>query len=102
MANGWKLKNDPEYIELKSNPIPNPYHIGPPVDPNDRLSLIEWLCWNDRNGVYRDEDSKAEGWRKISLEQARHCYRMQTSELGPDDLARHLDRMSDPRFRPYF
>jgi hypothetical protein len=22
-----------------------------------REDLIEWLCWNDRNGVYRDEQS---------------------------------------------
>lgn len=22
-----------------------------------RLELINWLCWNDRNGVYLDEDS---------------------------------------------
>lgn len=25
-----------------------------------RKELIEWLCWNDRNGVYRDEDSLRE------------------------------------------
>lgn len=25
-----------------------------------RLDLIEWLCWNDRNGVYRDKDSLRE------------------------------------------
>ncbi|SFC88437.1 hypothetical protein [Algibacter pectinivorans] len=25
-----------------------------------RLKLIDWLSWNDRNGVYRDEDSLAE------------------------------------------
>ena len=25
-----------------------------------RLDLIEWLCWNDRNGIYSDEDSIAE------------------------------------------
>jgi len=25
-----------------------------------REELIEWLCWNDRNGVYRDGDSLAE------------------------------------------
>lgn len=25
-----------------------------------RLELIEWLCWNDRNGVYRDEESLLE------------------------------------------
>ncbi|AUC74319.1 hypothetical protein [Olleya sp. Bg11-27] len=25
-----------------------------------RLELIDWLCWNDRNGIYRDEDSISE------------------------------------------
>jgi hypothetical protein len=25
-----------------------------------RLDLIEWLCWNDRNGVYRDDQSLKE------------------------------------------
>lgn len=25
-----------------------------------RLELIDWLCWNDRNGVYTDEDSLRE------------------------------------------
>lgn len=25
-----------------------------------RSSLIEWLCWNDPNGVYRDEQSLLE------------------------------------------
>lgn len=25
-----------------------------------RLELIDWLCWNDRNGVYTDEDSRQE------------------------------------------
>ncbi len=25
-----------------------------------RLELIDWLCWNDRNGVYKDEDSLLE------------------------------------------
>ena len=28
-----------------------------------RIDLIEWLCWNDRNGVYRDEDSLREYWQ---------------------------------------
>lgn len=22
-----------------------------------RLELIDWLCWNDRNGIYRDEEA---------------------------------------------
>ncbi len=25
-----------------------------------RIDLIEWLVWNDRNGIYRDEDSLGE------------------------------------------
>ncbi|WP_188507888.1 hypothetical protein [Parapedobacter pyrenivorans] len=25
-----------------------------------REQLIDWLSWNDRNGIYRDEDSLAE------------------------------------------
>ena len=25
-----------------------------------REELIEWLCWNDRNGVYRDDESLQE------------------------------------------
>lgn len=25
-----------------------------------RKKLINWLCWNDRNGVYNDEDSLRE------------------------------------------
>lgn len=25
-----------------------------------RIDLIEWLAWNDRNGIYRDEDSLSE------------------------------------------
>ena len=22
-----------------------------------RLELIDWLCWNDRNGIYKDDES---------------------------------------------
>lgn len=25
-----------------------------------REELIEWLCWNDRNGIYRDKEIKQE------------------------------------------
>ena len=37
---------------------------------SNREILIEWLVWNDRNGVYRDEDSKAEGYKALTLEEA--------------------------------
>lgn len=35
-----------------------------------RLDLIEWLSWNDRNGVYSDEDSLREFDQIISREEA--------------------------------
>ena len=35
-----------------------------------RLDLIEWLSWNDRNGVYRDEDSLREFGNTVSKEEA--------------------------------
>ncbi|MBL7560174.1 hypothetical protein JAO71_10205 [Olleya sp. YSTF-M6] len=25
-----------------------------------RLELIDWLCWNDKNGIYRDDESLSE------------------------------------------
>lgn len=35
-----------------------------------RTSLIDWLCWNDRNGVYRDEESMREFGNILSKEEA--------------------------------
>ena len=35
-----------------------------------REDLIEWLCWNDRNGVYRDKDSLREFGNTVSKEEA--------------------------------
>lgn len=35
-----------------------------------RLDLIEWLSWNDRNGVYRDKDSLREFGNVLSKEEA--------------------------------
>ena len=35
-----------------------------------RLELIDWLCWNDRNGVYTDEDSLREFGNVLTKEQA--------------------------------
>ena len=35
-----------------------------------RLALIEWLCWNDRNGVYKDEESLQEFGNTVSKEEA--------------------------------
>jgi hypothetical protein len=35
-----------------------------------REDLIAWLQWNDRNGVYSDEDSELEGRDPVSREEA--------------------------------
>ncbi len=35
-----------------------------------RLALIDWLSWNDKNGVYKDEDSLAEFGNILSKEEA--------------------------------
>jgi hypothetical protein len=35
-----------------------------------REDLIEWLSWNDRNGVYKDEDSLREFDSILSKEEA--------------------------------
>jgi hypothetical protein len=36
--------------------------------PRDRL--IGWLMWNDRNGVFSDEDAEREGMDPITVEDA--------------------------------
>ena len=35
-----------------------------------RLDLIEWLCWNDRNGIYRDVESFQELGNIVSKAEA--------------------------------
>ena len=35
-----------------------------------RIDLIEWLCWNDRNGVYKDEESLCEFGNTVSKDEA--------------------------------
>jgi hypothetical protein len=36
----------------------------------NREELIAWLCWNDRNGEYSDEDAEGNGWNPLTWEQA--------------------------------
>jgi hypothetical protein len=35
-----------------------------------RLDLIEWLSWNDSNGIYKDEESLTEIGTVLSKEEA--------------------------------
>lgn len=45
-----------------------------------RYDLIEWLSWNDRNGIYRDEESLQEFEQIISREEALKIMIRQISE----------------------
>jgi len=45
-----------------------------------RLDLIEWLCWNDRNGVYRDNESLQEFGNTVSKEEAIEIITRQITE----------------------
>ena len=45
-----------------------------------RSELIEWLCWNDRNGVYKDTDSLREFGNIVSKEEAIEIIHKQISE----------------------
>jgi hypothetical protein len=35
-----------------------------------REELIAWLCRNDRNGEYSDEDAEGNGWPPLTWEEA--------------------------------
>jgi hypothetical protein len=45
-----------------------------------RLDLIEWLCWNDRNGVYRDAESIQEFGNTVNKEEAIEIITRQITE----------------------
>lgn len=60
-----KLKH-PYYklMELKGDNLQNELNTW------SRLDLIEWLCWNDKNGIYKDKDSLREFGNKLSKKEA--------------------------------
>ena len=45
-----------------------------------RLDLIGWLSWNDRNGVYRDNESLQEFGNIVSKEEAIEIITRQITE----------------------
>ncbi len=46
----------------------------------NRDEIIEWLLWNDGNGIYTDEDSVAEGYLSLTLATARDSLRRVLSQ----------------------
>lgn len=45
-----------------------------------RLDMIEWLCWNDSNGVYRDDESLQEMGNTVTKEEAINIITKQITE----------------------
>ena len=43
----------------------------------DRHAIIAWLCWNDHDGCYTDEDSEAEGLPPMPVDLAQAIMRRQ-------------------------
>lgn len=46
-------------------------HIVGLIRHGTRADLIDWLCWNDGNGVYTDTDNENEGYKPLTLDEAR-------------------------------
>lgn len=45
-----------------------------------RIDLIDWLCWNDSNGIYKDADSVREFDNILSREEATEIMIRQISD----------------------
>ena len=45
------------------------------LESGSRDDIIDWLVWNDSNGVYIDSDCDAEGMPRLTLETAREVMR---------------------------
>ena len=60
-----KLRH-PNYtiMELKGNELTSE------LSKWSRIDLIDWLCWNDSNGIYKDVDSEREFDNILSREEA--------------------------------
>jgi len=71
--------------------LPKPYISVSGTEPFDinttnlnlvsREMLIKWLKWNDRNGIYLDDESIAEGMNPLTKKEAIELIAL-TSEAG--------------------
>lgn len=52
-----------------------------------REECINWLVWCDSNGCFTDEDCRAEGWKPMTLADARHSiFQILTDSATPEEL----------------
>jgi hypothetical protein len=63
--------------------IANEYTRGPRLRPDStRDHLIAWLEYNDRNGIYSDDDSDLAGYDRLTLESAWDLVARECSECA--------------------
>ena len=65
-----------EFAELAQNKIQNLLAVM------KREDMIEWLCWSDPNGVYKDKDSLMEFGNIMSREEAMEIILRQTKKIA--------------------
>ena len=72
---------DPNYkiMELNKNELKTELTLW------TRLDLIDWLSWNDRNGVYRDTDSLLEFGNILGKQEAIEIIIKQIGENSSDE-----------------
>ncbi|WP_298952887.1 hypothetical protein [uncultured Nonlabens sp.] len=72
---------DPNYkiMELNKNELKTELNLW------TRLDLIDWLSWNDRNGVYRDTDSLLEFGNILGKQEAIEIITKQIGENSSDE-----------------
>ena len=68
-------------INLNHRTYDNPEVIREVLDSGDRAQVIEWLCWNDSDGIYTDEDSEREGLEPLDFETAADIMRSQVEDV---------------------
>lgn len=72
----WKDNNFP-YVDVIELSEPD---LVPFVKSLTRYDIIEWLIWNDRNGVYSDEESTREFGTIMTLDEATEILLRQVAE----------------------
>lgn len=75
-ANEAEKLKDPYYQIMELSPT----DLKNELETWTRLELIDWLCWNDSNGVYTDEDSLAEFNNILGKEEAIEIIMRQIAE----------------------
>jgi hypothetical protein len=79
----WKENN---YPYMKVVEIPQA-ELNQLIAKLSRTDIIEWLMWNDRNGVYSDESSRREFGQVMSIEEGIEIMLRQAEE---NRVVKHL------------